>query len=48
VFTARSWKSRGDPATRLAAAIGTRIFDARIAAFIQSYRFLWSMNECMD
>jgi hypothetical protein len=32
VLTARSWKSRGDPATMLAAAMGTRIFEARIVA----------------
>jgi hypothetical protein len=35
VSTARSWKPRGDPATKLAAAMGTRIFDARIAASYQ-------------
>jgi hypothetical protein len=35
VLAARSWKSRGDPATMLAAARGTRILDARIAASYQ-------------
>jgi hypothetical protein len=33
VLTARSWKSRGDPAAMLAAAMGTRIFETRIVAF---------------
>jgi len=33
VLAARSWKSRGEPATMPAAARGIRIFDARIAPY---------------
>lgn len=33
VLAARSWKSRGEPATTPAAAKGIRIFDARIAPY---------------